>query len=327
MPNPLTLATQLIGTLAAGAAVVSTAKNAIGDFAGKPRSDAILAPKLPNIGASGPEATRGQSTTPAGKLQFPADLPEKHIITFEIVESTRTGFQDTLGLRIKNTITLPMPAGLVEKFGMSYQSTNLDPLVGIVAGSDKFKEFANEAFTNPDLETFRTGFNDYKSELKRILASAPDAAALIGARALPMFGDSVSAVLERSMDMTLNPYTALQFQSTNLRSHSFNFRMSPNSKKEMDIVKEIVRTFKIAMHPLNSGPILKYPFRFNIYFGARDQSKLYTIYESFLTDMSVNYAPQGNPAFFNSTNSELNPVEVSIELTFTEIKPLSRDLF
>ena len=52
-----------------------------------------------------------------------------------------------------------------------------------------------------------------------------------------------------SAGVILNPNTELLFRNPHMRTIDFTFKLIPNSKEEAEIIYEIVRTFKLCLHP------------------------------------------------------------------------------
>jgi hypothetical protein len=137
--------------------------------------------------------------------------------------------------------------------------------------------------------------------------------------------ETAGAAIDRVTGTVLNPYQELQFEGVSLREHSFSYTFSPNSKSEAENLKKIIRTFKERMHPELNGLLMEFPNQCSIKLSApfSDES-YYFVQDSYLKNMSVNYAPSNTPAFFKGGE---HPVEISISLSFGEIKPLSRNTF
>lgn len=262
-----------------------------------------------------PEETSRSKYRYLGGLTFPENLGEYYIIfTFKSYKRIApiTEFQDLPEL----TINLPIPNNLQEQFGMQYSDKQLGAAGAI---EEKLRQnLAGQTFASAEAAGKAIG-----GTVKE-LASTTDTA-LYGARTLAGLSDSIGGAIDTATGAILNPFQSLVFQGVNLRSHSFTFRFSPNSERENNTLKEIVYEFKRRMHPkkTSSSLFLQFPDIVDIKFGKQEGSP-YFFKTCFLESMSVNYAPQGTPAFFSQSN---NPVEVEMTLNFKEIKPLTRDDF
>ncbi len=131
-----------------------------------------------------------------------------------------------------------------------------------------------------------------------------------------------------------NPNSESIFNGMNFRTFTFEFLMAPRSRTEAGNVIRIIDTFKYHMHPeITSGEYLIFPAEFEIDFysgtknndsGTRQVNQFIgSIATCALTDMSVNYTPDGVWSAFKDTNGY--PTAVTMSLTFTELEPLTKD--
>ena len=218
-----------------------------------------------------------------------------------------------------------MPSALVETFNMGYSGQSLGTIFGYLANTgipkdivDLISKTANDqGEVNKIIELARTKGAQLKNEIYN-----PNTL-IAGIRAtLSTFSDSAARVLDVATGTALNPYHSLFFDGPELRNHNFSFRLSPNSEKESITLKNIIKTFKLRMHPEIDGLLFKYPDTCIIELSSRVNSfPLYTLYRSVLKGMSVNYAPNNVPSFFKNG---IDPVEVALELNFAEIQPITR---
>lgn len=207
------------------------------------------------------------------------------------------------------TINLPIPTSLQEQFGMQYSDKQLG-----VAGyiEEKLPKMSDAQALNDRLKTAGEQLgND---------ATSPEGI-YYGVRTVAGLSDSVGGAIDKATGAILNPFQALVFQGVNLRSHSFSYKFSPNSRNENNILKEIIYEFKRRMHPQKDNLLFQFPDIVDITFG-KQEGEPYFFTTCFLESMSVNYAPSGTPAFFSETS---NPVEIELTLNFKEIKPVTRE--
>lgn len=248
-------------------------------------------------------------------LTYPDDLGEYFIIfTFKSYERKApiTEFVELPQL----TINLPIPANLQEQFNMQYSDKQLG-IAGFFEENLQKITGTSEEMGKKLGESIRQGFEQ--------ATKSPAESVLYGTRTVTGISDSVGSAIDVATGAIQNPFQTLVFQGVNLRSHNFTFRFSPNSMTESERLKQIINEFKVRMHPARTGSslFLTFPDVVDIKFGKRDGTP-YFFKTCFLETMTVNYSPQGTPAFFADTS---NPVEVELSLTFKEIKPLTRDDF
>ena len=116
------------------------------------------------------------------------------------------------------------------------------------------------------------------------------------------------------------------------RSANFRILMSPRHEKETEIVRDIVRAFKISMHPSKSpgggaqsvgGRFVQYPMAFQLKFmsGSTEHEFINKFKPMVLENMSVEYTPDNVYATYANTS----PVATMLTLTFKELKLLYAD--
>jgi hypothetical protein len=246
------------------------------------------------------------------QLTFPQDIGD-YYISFTFKKYDR---KVPLGNRVdlpQGVINLPIPTNLQEQFSMQYA----DKQLGVAGFLEKELGTALGGTTSGTSESWKKAGED----IGKTMASKE--AVFYGARSIAGLSDSVGGAVDKATGTVLNPYQSLLFQGVNLRSHSFSYRFSPNNKAESETLKNIIKEFKKRMHPGKDNLLYYFPDVCDIAFG-KSAKEPYFFKTCFLESMSVNYAPQGTPAFFAEN---FNPVEVEVSLSFKEIEPLTRDDF
>lgn len=302
------LSTKITG---AGTSFLTGAKeslNQLGSFSSVSKfSDEF---KLPNAAAAlkKPELTKGKTTSPAGNLKFPKDIGP-YSITFRFTQYFKDSPLAPKKDRPVVSITLPMPADLVDKFSAQYSSKDLGFLGKAALESGMFEMIAKGDYSEERAyEVGASAGSLFKSE--NVYA---------GVRTL--LGDStLGNAADRATGTALNPYTALHFQGVNLRKHSFKFKLSPNSRDEAVALQNIIRAFKERMLPEKNGLLFLVPDTCVITFNTPNVP--YSFKTCFLENLSINYAPSGVPSFFKGGEFA---TEVDIMLEFGETEPVTRD--
>ena len=153
-------------------------------------------------------------------------------------------------------------------------------------------------------------------------------AALSGA-AIGALGSNVSAksVIARSTGQILNNNLELLFQGVNLRSFPYSITFSPRDPKESRMVKDIIRSLKMAMAPKAGemeasaqGIFLKSPDVFQLKYlrDGHDHPFLNSFKLCALTGMTVNYTNAGTYTSYEDGT----PVNIRMNLTFKELNPI-----
>lgn len=217
--------------------------------------------------------------------------------------------------RVLSTIVLPIPGGIQDGNPVNWSGLNLPDVqqalgkvmaTGIMGGN-------LVGATKEQLEA----------------ASAPGS----GARTaiVSQFMESVlgdGGIMQRQFGTIINPNLELLFNSPELRTFNFSFKLSPRSSKEAVNVKKIIRYFKQAMSVKRSksSMLLQTPHTFAIsyIFQNKEHPYLNKFKECALTNCSVNYTPEGNYMSFDDSN-EPSMVSYQLDLQFQEIEPIYDD--
>ena len=137
-----------------------------------------------------------------------------------------------------------------------------------------------------------------------------------------------NAILGGAFGVTFNDNTMQTFNKMNVREFGFSYVMAARNPSEEQDIKNIIKFFKLAMHPssrrsgTNNSLFLEYPYIFRvIQSGKKDVSQFLpqTKYCA-LTNVTVNYTPDNVLAL--TPNNFVQAV--SLQLTFSEMTTLTR---
>jgi hypothetical protein len=141
---------------------------------------------------------------------------------------------------------------------------------------------------------------------------ARTAAAAVGA------GD----VYNRANQRVANPQEFMLFKSPGMRDFSFSFTFLPQSQTEADVVPRIIQFFRVAAYPRELDSLeYQFPDTFAISF-QQSSDDVIRMPEVACTGVNVTYNPNSMSYFTNGNQ----PVETTLELSFTELRPISRSL-
>lgn len=141
-------------------------------------------------------------------------------------------------------------------------------------------------------------------------------------------GEGFTDLMLRSAGVAVNPQVELIYRGTKNRSFIFEFRFTPRSKQESDVIYQIIQAFKKYSSPgIASGQFGRYfivPAQFDItfYFGNTVNPYLGKISTCVLESLDVNYVGQGQWASF----TDGSPVEIVLMLRFLEAEIIYDDL-
>jgi hypothetical protein len=193
-------------------------------------------------------------------------------------------------------------------------------------------------------------FTNSLTETKKLIEKSPSeaAAALATTLAKSITGDQITAsdVFGSVSGVIRNPNAEVLFQKMNFRTFNLTFKMAPNNRKEAEQVMTIVKTFRKAMLPqyglngtkvvgfgtdevdgeevtTNAGldaAFIKVPKVCSVSYmrGPKIHPYLPRYKMCAITDVAVNYTPDGNYAIFDDGM----PVAVELRVSFMETKLL-----
>jgi len=264
----------------------------------------------------------------SGGLKYPDDLFDQttDYMMIDIYEhqpafSGETGIQgESLG-----NIMFYMPNNLGTSYGQNWGALPLTPGARMAVGSLQ--------------QAISGGSSDQVSSyIQKALQGAETtfAASVLagGLNSLPgVSGFDTNNLLGLSQGVGVNTTIEL-FWSGHGGQRSANFRilMSPRSEAETKTVRDIVRAFKISMHPSKSpgggaqsvgGRYVQYPMAFQLKFmhGSEEHEFINKFKPMVLENMSVEYTPDNVYATYANTS----PVATALTLTFKELKLLYAD--
>jgi len=142
--------------------------------------------------------------------------------------------------------------------------------------------------------------------------------------ALPGFG----GLVQKETGTALNPNTEMVFTGVPFRSFSYPFEFAPKSKQEQDSVQKIINLFKFHMMPEREGyNNLRVPSEFQITYMYREGPNSYIpqISRCALTDMNIDYSPEGVFTTFKGDDRGAAPVLTKVDLTFTEMEIMTKE--
>jgi len=134
------------------------------------------------------------------------------------------------------------------------------------------------------------------------------------------------AALSNMSGLAANPRKEQIFKSVDFRNFTFSYEFYPRDADEAKKVLNIINTFKLHMHPefKDAGNFLYiYPSEFDIFYyqGGKENMNLHRHTSCVLTEMTVNYAPQGQFTTFDNGM----PTQINISLNFRELALLTKE--
>ena len=129
--------------------------------------------------------------------------------------------------------------------------------------------------------------------------------------------------LARTSGRVLNPNAEVLFQGPVIRDFSFSFIMIARSQREGAEIRRIIRELKIGMAPkFRSTTFLKNPDVFSLEYKSGGNTlntvNRFSAGGLALQTMSVDYSPNG----YWSAYRDSQPVQLKMDLSFTELRPI-----
>lgn len=216
--------------------------------------------------------------------------------------------------RLKTAISLHMPNQMNTRYSVQWdeKDTMVESMaLGAIAGGIDTSVAASKAF-------FGTG--SVSSEIMDGLSNASGGAAAVG---LSLPGQSI---MQKLSGMAPNPRKEQLFKQVDFRTFQFTYEFWPRSEKEAQNVQNIINTFKYHMHPEYKDTmnfLYVYPSEFDIFYyhGSQENLKVNRHTSCVLTEMNINYAPQGQFTTF----PDGTPTQINVTLTFKELATLTKE--
>tara|TARA_Y100001970_G_scaffold282645_1_gene395924 strand:- start:115 stop:1242 length:1128 start_codon:yes stop_codon:yes gene_type:complete len=126
----------------------------------------------------------------------------------------------------------------------------------------------------------------------------------------------------------INPRMELAFKSVPFRTFTFEFEFAPKNQIELDMQHKIIQLFKFHMLPETSDQkYLITPSEFQITYMYRDNMNNYIpkISRCALTNMNVDYSPEGVFTTFKRDDRGAAPVITKMSLQFTEMEIMTKE--
>lgn len=183
-----------------------------------------------------------------------------------------------------------------------------------------------------DMSTFQIGLEAVNAASRAVesgRSSLPEtgstAAAIAAALALktPGAGSALSGIT----GLAPNPMKEQIFKGVDFRTFSMEYMFAPRNEAEAQNVLGIIKAFKYHMLPEykkgSSNFLFLYPSEFDItYFnGGRENLNIHRHTSCVLTEMNVNYTPQG---MFNTFRNGM-PTQIGINMTFKELAIVTKE--
>ena len=204
-------------------------------------------------------------------------------------------------------VKLYIPSALEYKYSANWNKVSFGALGAALGGAGNAIGAAGATAANSLFENF----------IKGALEQAPATE-----------GVNLNSILGGAFGVTFNDNTMQTFEKMNVREFSFDYIMTARNKTEEQDIKDIIKFFKMGMHPssrrsgTNNSLFLEYPYIFRIVQSGRKDVSQFLPQTKYcaLTNVSVNYTPDNVLSL--TPNNFVQAVRLS--LTFSEMTTMTR---
>lgn len=177
-------------------------------------------------------------------------------------------------------------------------------------------------------DTLQIGYQAMYDKLS--LAQAASSVPLVGGIARAITGAESNAAARLALNKlgyTFNPQAQATFNGIDFREYDMAFTFTPSSRKESEMVSQIIKAFRMYAAPTvvdeAFGFFFKPPALFDVAFMAGDSENPHIgkIRRSVLTNIVVDYAPNQNWAALKNGA----PVQTTITMSFRETELVDRN--
>jgi len=211
-------------------------------------------------------------------------------------------------------VNLYLPQGITISDGVGYENTDLGIIgAGVAYGAEALSNKGASAGISQILSDATSTIDRFKSNFSgtELAKYAPALAEMF-----PGVGSAVAA----GTGITANPHRRSIFKDVALRQFSFNFTMQPTSADEANVIKEIVKFFRVNLYPEKLGQIAyKFPTKFEIKFTYGGKEVANKLLPCYMTSVQTQYNPRSSSFH---TGGEFT--ETGISLTFQEETTLDK---
>jgi hypothetical protein len=135
-----------------------------------------------------------------------------------------------------------------------------------------------------------------------------------------------AAAISAGTGLAYNPRKEQVFKGVDFRTFQFDYQFFPRSAAESKAVLAIIKEFKLHMHPEYKDAnkfLWIYPSEFDIayYTNGQENKSLHRHPSCVLTEMTVNYTPNG--AF--NTFADGTPTQINVQMTFRELALMDKE--
>ena len=173
-----------------------------------------------------------------------------------------------------------------------------------------------------------SAMNGDTAKIAEAIGSGTDAATYLSRSLLTKVTPDIASGIGAGRGNALNPFATLVFKGVDLKVHSLEWLLSPDSEAESDSLKNIIKKLQMMVLPTTASPLgddtvsglsaldrglLKYPSMVDIYLQGIDNEYYMQFKTAMVSQISVDYTPNGL-----AVNKKGRPSAIRLTMTLQE---------
>jgi len=173
-----------------------------------------------------------------------------------------------------------------------------------------------------------SAMNGDTAKIAEAVGKGTDAATYLSRSLLTKITPDIASGIGAGRGNALNPFATLVFKGVDLKVHSLEWLLSPDSEAESDSLKKIIKKLQMMVLPKTASPLgddavsglsaldrglLKYPSMVDIYLQGIDNEYYMQFKTAMVSQISVDYTPNGL-----AVNKKGRPSAIRLTMTLQE---------
>lgn len=253
-------------------------------------------------------------------MAFPS-IEAPHFMYLQFVEYQRTDpevnkFKAASGKDVlAKHFILPLPSQLVDAYRVSYNGVEFGLAGTAITAGARGLGLTQDVVQGIDPDAALSGEGG-------LIAGGKALGKALSRKIAALGGAGVSGAIDRAVGAIINPHLTTTFERVELRTFNFTWKVYPQSAEESYSLRNILSHIKLLMHPVKPDSwVLDYPYEVYGQFYA-DGEFLFRIGRSVVTQLTIDYAPEGAPSFFKGTHA---PTVIQWTMGLQEVAPLTQN--
>lgn len=264
---------------------------------------------------------KGEVSPSASPLMFPANLG----VHCTLMRFFKYSYGGRKGSEVEGAIdiVLPLPKQIQDSFKINVAGDELGAinsgLAALAASPMSSKEFG-ASLTGSIAESAK----DLVAGAGAAMGIAADSWTVLS-KSLAKTSPDVANAVSAGRGTALNPFASLVFKGVDLKVHSLEWLLSPESESESETLKDVIKNLQGMVLPEAQGvggtegvsaierSLLRYPHMVDIYFQGIDMTYYFKFKTSMVSQLSIDYTPNGL-----AVNKGGRPSAIRITMTLQE---------